>query len=356
MAQPYRNVGSIESTGALVSATDQTGAAMDYDSVNGYAQITAKASGVGASLGLRFRAVVAGVLTTLLSFAPGSTTAAFAGAVTATASSATVATFNRTTSNGQVVAVQLLGQTVGELRANAGGQFVIGSVAGGLSADSVVIANNSGTAVATFASAGVSTSLTLTGTAGTAKGVTHNISISQSGTAAYTAWALDVSVATQGSGVHRFMSVTTGGSTDCMYLDAGANLFLPIGGLTAGTGVTVSAGGITVQAGASTFQAVTMNGTLTLAPSSGASPLIASSVNAYAAIFNSTVTANQSFGLAVSAGTSASDTALLVRNAAASTNYLIIRGDGVIIATLPTAAAGLPAGALWNSSGTVHIV
>lgn len=82
MAQPYRNVGAIESTGALVSATDQTGAALDYDAVNGYAQITAKASGVGASLGLRFRAVVAGVLTTLLAFAPGSTTAAFAAGIT----------------------------------------------------------------------------------------------------------------------------------------------------------------------------------------------------------------------------------------------------------------------------------
>lgn len=80
MAKRIRHAGAIQSSDADTSYTDVSGCTMDYDSVGTYAQITAKASG-GGSAGLKLRAVIAGVLTTLLTFAPGSTTAAFAGGV-----------------------------------------------------------------------------------------------------------------------------------------------------------------------------------------------------------------------------------------------------------------------------------
>jgi hypothetical protein len=54
-------------------------------------------------------------------------------------------------------------------------------------------------------------------------------------------------------------------------------------------------------------------------------------------------------------GTSSGTTALLVQNSAGS-NALQIRDDRVIImAGLPTSAAGLPAGALWNNLGILNI-
>jgi hypothetical protein len=84
-------IGSIEAAATSGSYTDATSALLDVDAGGQYAQLVAKASGVGASLGLRLRAIVAGVLTTLLSFAPGSTTAAFAGGVTATSVTVTTA-------------------------------------------------------------------------------------------------------------------------------------------------------------------------------------------------------------------------------------------------------------------------
>jgi len=55
-------------------------------------------------------------------------------------------------------------------------------------------------------------------------------------------------------------------------------------------------------------------------------------------------------------GTTSATTALLVQNSA-GTNALQVRDDRVIImAGIPTSAAGLPAGALWNNSGIINIV
>lgn len=50
--------------------------------------------------------------------------------------------------------------------------------------------------------------------------------------------------------------------------------------------------------------------------------------NAYAAIFNGSLTPNQSFGLRIDAGTSATDYALAVQNSTGITNFLLIDGTG----------------------------
>ena len=56
-----------------------------------------------------------------------------------------------------------------------------------------------------------------------------------------------------------------------------------------------------------------------------------------------------------SGSTSATDS-LLIQNFA-SLNSLQVRDDRVIIMSgMPTSAAGLPAGALWNNSGVINIV
>jgi hypothetical protein len=72
--------------------------------------------------------------------------------IDATASGATVANFNRTTSSGSTVAVQVVGSTVGTLGSDTGGngRFDISSVAGGSSADSIQISRNGGTLTALF--------------------------------------------------------------------------------------------------------------------------------------------------------------------------------------------------------------
>jgi len=55
-------------------------------------------------------------------------------------------------------------------------------------------------------------------------------------------------------------------------------------------------------------------------------------------------------------GTTSSTTALLVQNSAGS-DALQVRNDRVIImAGMPTSAAGLPSGAIWNNSGVINIV
>lgn len=79
--------GSVEAVATAASYADATGPVMDYDGGN-YAQITAKTTGSG-SLGLKFRAIVAGVLTTLLTFTAGTANAVFAGNVSAQAVTAT---------------------------------------------------------------------------------------------------------------------------------------------------------------------------------------------------------------------------------------------------------------------------
>lgn len=84
---------SLEANGLATDTTykDTTSVMLDVDTGGGYAQFTGKTTG-GGSLGFKLRAIVAGVLTTLLSFAPGSTAAAFAGNLSAQAVTATSVT------------------------------------------------------------------------------------------------------------------------------------------------------------------------------------------------------------------------------------------------------------------------
>lgn len=78
--------------------------------------------------------------------------------------------------------------------------------------------------------------------------------------------------------------------------------------------------------------------------------------NNFAGKINGSSTAGQSFGLFIAAGTSsATDTALLVRDATGGTNYFRIDGGGNVFPRLPVSAAGLPAGALWNNAGVVNV-
>ena len=59
-----------------------------------------------------------------------------------TASGATVANFNRTTSNGKTLDIQLLSQSVGWLGSNGNGDLVISSTSGGLASNQMVFAIN----------------------------------------------------------------------------------------------------------------------------------------------------------------------------------------------------------------------
>jgi hypothetical protein len=52
--------------------------------------------------------------------------------------------------------------------------------------------------------------------------------------------------------------------------------------------------------------------------------------NTYGISLAAPSTAGQSFGLIISAGTNSSDYGLVVRNQSASTNYLLVRGDGTV--------------------------
>lgn len=66
----------------------------------------------------------------------------------------------------------------------------------------------------------------------------------------------------------------------------------------------------------------------TLNPVAGVGLQINGVANSWAGQFYGDATTNQSFGLAVRGGTSASDTALLVSDQGAATTFLRIRGDG----------------------------
>jgi hypothetical protein len=86
------------------------------------------------------------------------------------------------------------------------------------------------------------------------------------------------------------------------------------------------------------------------APSSGNPLTVNGLASAYTGVFNASTTTGASLGVAISAGTNSSDEALLVRNAAASSNYFVVRGDGAIAfhGASPTAQStgwGTPTGA-----------
>lgn len=98
---------------------------------------------------------------------------------------------------------------------------------------------------------------------------------------------------------------------------------LVCGTLNASGAVVIAAGGLAVNGGTSSFAA-----TVTITGVSGTSALVANTVNGFAAQLNGGTTTNQSFGLAVNAGTSASDQALLVRSGNAGSVFLQILGNG----------------------------
>lgn len=76
--------------------------------------------------------------------------------------------------------------------------------------------------------------------------------------------------------------------------------------------------------------AFAQNGTLTLSPASNVGLTInAASANYCASMFGAAA-AGTSFGARINAGTNASDVAFLIGNAAASVNYLQVRGDGLL--------------------------
>lgn len=97
----------------------------------------------------------------------------------------------------------------------------------------------------------------------------------------------------------------------------------------------------TLNLGSGAFRWASFNvKTATLGPPGGG--LAAITVNGvsaqYAAIVNGNVTASNSLGLAVRAGTNSADIALQVNNQANSLNYLIVAGDGGVYLGAPTGA------------------
>jgi hypothetical protein len=80
----------------------------------------------------------------------------FSSSVTATNSGALSATFNRSTSSGATLAIQVVGSTVGTLGSDTGGNgiFDISSVLNGVASNCVQISRSGGTATAFFSPAG----------------------------------------------------------------------------------------------------------------------------------------------------------------------------------------------------------
>ena len=91
------------------------------------------------------------------------------------------------------------------------------------------------------------------------------------------------------------------------------------------------------------------------APASGARLDVTGESGEFASYIVGANVADNSEGLRVQAGTSASDTAFEVIGRSLGTSYLSVRGDGnVFLPNLPDADPGV-AGALYHSSGTVMI-
>ena len=91
------------------------------------------------------------------------------------------------------------------------------------------------------------------------------------------------------------------------------------------------------------------------APASGARLDVTGESGEFASYIVGANVADNSEGLRVQAGTSASDTAFEVIGRSLGTSYLSVRGDGnVFLLNLPDADPGI-AGALYHSSGTVMI-
>lgn len=110
-----------------------------------------------------------------------------------------------------------------------------------------------------------------------------------------------------------------------------------------GTWSAAITGGLTVSGGAFTSKGITDNsngteitisagGNVTMGVPSGNGTTLAISgaANAYTQVISASTTTGSSYGVAISAGTNASDQALLVRNAAQTQNFLTISGSGVV--------------------------
>lgn len=90
--------------------------------------------------------------------------------------------------------------------------------------------------------------------------------------------------------------------------------------------------------GNASYISIGFNGGVSIAtPTSGvAFNLIGSVPGSFGSIFNATTSAGNSFGVAIIAGTTSADLALQVNNAANSTNYLRVFGDGGLLMAAAT--------------------
>jgi hypothetical protein len=119
------------------------------------------------------------------------------------------------------------------------------------------------------------------------------------------------------------------GATRWRILTTGA--VLPNGGtLLPGTDAASDFGSVSFRWRNGTLSGTFTAGTLVATGGAGgASGLSVTQSNAYSLV-NGGTTENHSFGLAINAGTSASDMALLVRNGSGGTTFFSVRGDGAI--------------------------
>jgi hypothetical protein len=281
---PLRNIGSIESTAAIVSlSSGGDGAYMDYDAATTSARFGAK-GGAGTNRGVAIRTLLAGVAQAALTFAANAA-ASFANAVTVAA-------------GGLVIAAGGLSITAGLLSAQAisaasGITIATGGLtisAGTLSAQSITAATG-----LTVIAGGI------TVTAGTL--AAQNITA-----------ASGVTIATLG------LTVTAGGIT----IASGA---LNARSITAATGLTVTTGGITIAAGTLAAQAITA---ASLTAASGitvtSGTLAAQALTATTGAFSSSVTIASgltiaSGGLSITAGQLVSND--IIRNNAAPNGFAL---------------------------------
>jgi len=130
---------------------------------------------------------------------------------------------------------------------------------------------------------------------------------------------------TFGDGTAAAPSITFASDTTMGFYKAGTDV---LGISTAGVqrGVISSAGQWVINASAS-----------------GTTLSVTGVAGAYAISVTSSSTASQGFGQVINAGTNGSDISFLVRNQAASTNYLQVRGDGQLVVN-PGGSGGFTAG------------
>jgi hypothetical protein len=126
MAKRTQFPGSVEASAAATSYTDAAGAALEYDS--GYACLSGKGANGAASIGVKLRALVAGVLTAVLTFGAGSVNATFAGTISAPGITSTsgLAVSSGTTAVQAITATTYVGSSSGTF----GGAVQIGGAVG----------------------------------------------------------------------------------------------------------------------------------------------------------------------------------------------------------------------------------